>query len=290
MQTNLLVLVDEMKRVSSGLTLKTADIDTQLQSMVKHSDTQLQTASRVASATDEFATAASSVASSAGQTAEAVQSNTKAIIAVEHRMDLEISATNHVVSAVHGTNAYLQQLSDSLGKINDITSAIKDIAEQTNLLALNAAIEAARAGEAGRGFAVVADEVRRLAERTAVATHDITATASMVSTGIVDASSSMKVALIKITGNVEMINEDKAHLITVSESSESVATMSTGIARSAETQAADCAQVATEIGAIVTSIEANKTAAEKVKESVVDIRRSTDILNVAISQFKTNVA
>jgi hypothetical protein len=152
------------------------------------------------------------VAANVQETAAAARDSQAQVSQSNTNINQSMLATTRVVDAVQASNSTIDQLNQSIAKIGDITGVIADIASQTNLLALNAAIEAARAGEQGRGFAVVADEVRKLAERTTTSTADINTTVIEIQTVTAQAVASMNVAANEVDTGIGMLRESVAGL------------------------------------------------------------------------------
>lgn len=188
---------------------------------------------------------------------------------------------------IHQSSAQVNNLSQSSDNINSVLDVIKDIAEQTNLLALNAAIEAARAGEQGRGFAVVADEVRTLAQRTQKSTENINEMLQQIQSGTGKVVTNMEKTITDVNSNVEQTKNVKTSLNTVTDSINAIVEMNLQIATAAEQQAVTSDEISRNVTNIRTQSDKSAEGANKARAHSHDLRKSAIDLNSLVEHFKT---
>ena len=262
---------------------------------------------QISSSTEEMAAGAQEQSSQTFEIASAIEQMTKtimensknsnlaaedskrsSIIAEEGKIIVQetIGGITRIAEVVNNSVTIVQKLGDSSDEIGRIIGVIDDIADQTNLLALNAAIEAARAGEQGRGFAVVADEVRKLAERTSKATKEIAGMINNIQEDTNGAVESINKGSEEVEKGKVLAEKSGESLEKIAQSTNKVVEVITMVAGSSEEQANAAEQIGRNIEGISSVTQQSAAGTQQVAQATENLNRLMAKLNDLIFQFK----
>jgi len=279
-------LIAKSKTISSSLASSSEQLSATTEEISRNLKSQTERASQIASAAEEMSQTVVDIAKNASNIAEV--SVTTAGVAKEGK-DMTIKTANEI-KVIEGAISKLSEVINILGdrsrQIGEIVTVIKDIADQTNLLALNAAIEAARAGEQGRGFAVVADEVRKLAERTAKATDEIAEMIRGIQSEVDVAEGSMEDATKKVASGVELSQKAANILGQILGKAQELQSMIQQIASATEEMSSVTDHITQDIGSIAEGSKEISLAVDQSAQTASDIARLGGELKTAIGRFK----
>jgi twitching motility protein PilJ len=249
--------------------------------LAEASDHQAQQITGASSAINEMAVSIEAVSSHAGELADEANRSVDIAVRGNEAVQRTIHGMDSIREQIQETSKRIKRLGESSQEIGDIVELINDIAEQTNILALNAAIQAAMAGEAGRGFAVVADEVQRLAERSADATKQIEALVKGIQSDTKEAVSSMESSTAGVVQGAQLAQNAGEALEQIENVSKHLAELITNISDSAKQQASAANNISDTMNVIQeittqTSAGTNETAASigNLAELANELRRS----------------
>jgi methyl-accepting chemotaxis protein len=242
--------------------------------------------SQIATAATQMAATAQSVAQSCEQAAMEAQQTREVALGSNQRSERTSASMRQLSSRLGDSAAALQQLREQTQQINRVVEVIKSIAEQTNLLALNAAIEAARAGEAGRGFAVVADEVRSLSKRTQDSTQEIAQTVENLQRVVGQSVTLMEDACNQADGDIGSVLAMGDDLQNIVDSVQRVSDRLAQIATAAEQQAATADEVSGNIQQVDQAAGQLLDAAQAVSSAAGQLRRGSEELAHNTGRFR----
>ncbi len=240
---------------------------------------------QVSAAITEMTATVQEVASNAGGAADAAQSADHNAHQGLKIMDNTLDAINQLSNEVNNVGNAMTQLEVDTNRIGGVLDVIKNVAEQTNLLALNAAIEAARAGEQGRGFAVVADEVRSLAKRTQDSTAEIQQIIEAVQKGATNAMNAMKTSQGKTGSTLEMAGQAGQSINQITQSITAILGMNMQIATAAEEQSYTAEEINKNIIQVVSLIDSLNQDARTSEQIARRLDDTTKDLETQIAHF-----
>ncbi len=285
-QETLLEVANEVTEVATKLKDASEELSQQMNELTSGVDTTAMQTGQVATAMEEMNATVLEVAQNTGETAQASDRANKVAREGGKVVSNTVDEIHNVSNTTEELAGKLNDLAERAENIGEVMSVINDIADQTNLLALNAAIEAARAGEAGRGFAVVADEVRKLAEKTMSATGEVEDAINLIQQSTNDVVKGMSDTRERVVKTADMAEGSGGVLEEIVQQSNRIADMVRAIATAAEEQSATSDEVnnsVTEINSLSQSLSQGISNANSGIQEVAEMAQN---LSRLVARFK----
>ncbi len=286
MQTHFKAMVAEIAEAADRVRGSAAALDGEMRQAHDASEAQSAATSNIAAAVEELVVSVQEVAASAQDAVQGVEASRGLLDSASARMNESRAASQNVVATVRDAGRTMSELFKSIFAIGEVTKAIQEIADQTNLLALNAAIEAARAGEQGRGFAVVADEVRKLAEKAKKHSDEISATVQQIQSDTQAAVAQMESAGGFVASTEAAMGGAQSGLDEVARHGEHVVDKSRRIAQNTQQQSATGSVIAGQVEGIVSGIAQTSAAIESAGRKADELKSTADGLRELIGYFR----
>lgn len=284
-QQSIVQVVTTVQNSMQKLAEASSQISQSASAVARYTDQAHHSTDQVSAAITEMTATVQEVASNAGGAADAAQSADQNAHQGLKIMDNTLDAINQLNTEVNRVGAAMTQLEADTNRIGGVLDVIKNVAEQTNLLALNAAIEAARAGEQGRGFAVVADEVRSLAKRTQDSTAEIQQIIEAVQRGATNAMNAMKTSQGKTGATLKMAGQAGQSINQITQSITAILGMNMQIATAAEEQSYTAEEINKNIIQVVNLIDSLNQDARKSEQIARRLDDTTKDLETQIAHF-----
>jgi len=247
---------------------------------------QLSEVDQLATAMNEVTATVQEVAQNTSDAAKAAQSADQVVSTGKQNMTKTVQAITQVADDVKQASQVVADLQEESERIGTVLDVIRGIAEQTNLLALNAAIEAARAGEQGRGFAVVADEVRSLAKRTQESTQEIQSMIESMQSGTQNAVAAMATGSQRVEDSVVQANNAGQSLEEIASIVRTISDMTVQIASATEEQIAVSEEINRNVVNISNEAQSNADNSHQTQQTVEQLEEFSSYLQSLIAQFK----
>lgn len=281
-------ILNQVKEAVAATASAANQISSSTEQMAAGAQEQSSQTTEIAGAVEQMTKTIYETTKNTGQATEASKNSGKVAKEGGHVVDETIHGMNRIAEVVKKSAETVQALGKSSDQIGEIVQVIDDIADQTNLLALNAAIEAARAGEQGRGFAVVADEVRKLAERTTKATKEIATMIKQIQKDTTGAVESMEEGTKEVEVGKQLAEKAGKSLQEIIHGAEQVVDIVTQVAAASEEQSSAAEQISKNIESISSVTAQSASGIQQIAHASEDLNRLTLNLQELIAQFKVD--